>query len=141
MSKPLEVRTHVTAAELAQARRTTQQRGVRRDWLFTTRTLGDAEVKEEDLPTYMAPAERPGVKKEARTVRDNIIDRRMSTMQRFAEKNPAAWKDLIEKLRQMYPGLANSMTDDEIYRTVMRHKVEESTERVFKKMGRGASKV
>jgi hypothetical protein len=139
----IEIRTNVPQAELREWRESLgspRKKGWRRDVLATTVTTGleEAERSETDPNTgYLTKPVQIGTKRAATAVRDAITDRRLASASRLASQNPAEWKALIENLRLAHPDLTGSLTDMEIYKTVVQRTSRDAAERTYKRIGRG----
>ena len=90
----------------------------------------------DDGAAYVSRPARPGVKREARDVRDAITDRRLASI--LARRDdPEFVQRLARAFREKSPELGKHMSDEEIVRATVAASSKEATERAFKKIGRG----
>ena len=131
-----KVRKNVTQHDLAQARRNLPA-GYRRDVLFqgwNTTDLEPAESAGGDS-VYMSATPRVGRRRPAVEVIDSMNDRRLRGILARAERDPAWFETFASFLRDSVPG-AESMTNEQIVRTMVSQQNRLSVERVFKTKGR-----
>ena len=122
--------------ELTSYRRRLESRGARarRPVQAPWEDQGVAGVDGNDV--YVSKPARPGVKRDARDVRDALTDRRLAAARRLAEYSPDEYRKLAAHLRAKNPGLSGALTDDELIRTVYETAHREATEAAYKKLRR-----
>lgn len=129
---------NISSEELAEFRRRNGRPRPRRP-LVPSRYQGPRHEVESvsGNDAFVSVPARPGVKREARDVRDSLTERRMGAMRRLAEKDRDAYVHLVEHLRAKNPSLMGSMTNEEAIKTIFENAHREATETAFKKLGRG----
>lgn len=85
---------------------------------------------------YVSAPARPGVRREAREVRDAVTDRRLAAAKRMAERDKDAFLHLASHLRAQNPDLVGSMTDEEVIKTLYQRASEEAAVVAMRNVGR-----
>lgn len=95
----------------------------------------------EGNQVYVSAPARPGVLRDAREVRDALMDRRWESLKRLAAKDPEWFTKFAEHMRQQNPGLVGHLTNEEIVKTIWEQQHKAATQEAFRKLNRNGVQI
>jgi translation initiation factor 2 beta subunit (eIF-2beta)/eIF-5 len=142
---------HASTQELTEWRRKTARGRVRQTPSGYYWTDGQSEravsVHRPELPEA-SPTDDPNtgrmelpplssVRRDARTIRDSMTERRVESLTRLANRDPEFWKDLVENyIKKFRPELTAGRTTEEMVRLIIEAQNKDAVQQAFKRKGR-----